>query len=246
MKNILLISSFLIPFIFSSATRAQQQNSVMRMTACSLNPGYSMDEAVAIARDFPWSDNAPSGVFWREPIAYTGNNTPTWDFLSVAYFNGYADMIENLSAFRNRDIGRNGITFRDFASCNPLVRILDAHPANPGDIFDDTESTIMTSFSCTLNGETTAQDAVAVVRGMGNNLDVSSQVTTRRYGGPPIAGGNQIGMSFVYSDANDFGETLDLIASGEISPNTGLGGGNPMTCNNGSMYITHRIYGGDN
>ena len=46
----------------------------------------------------------------------------------------------------------------------------------------------MTTRTCELNGYTTPQDAVAIATKMGANLDVSSQVTVRRYGGPAISG----------------------------------------------------------
>ena len=49
-------------------------------------------------------------------------------------------------------------------------------------------------------------------------------------------------MAFVYADPADFGETLDLITGGKISPNTGLDNGTAMTCNNGSLWLSHRIH----
>lgn len=120
------------------------------------------------------------------------------------------------------------------------------HPANPGIIFDDTEATLITTRTCELNGDTTPQDAVAIATKMGANLDVSSQVTVRRYGGPAISGNSEINMAFVYSDPTDFGETLDLITGGKISPNTGLDAGAPMTCNTGSLWLSHRIHAASN
>ena len=53
-------------------------------------------------------------------------------------------------------------------------------------------------------------------------------------------------MAFVYSDPADFGDTLDLITGGKISPNTGLDADTPMTCNTGSLWLSHRIHAASN
>jgi|TARA_B110000208_G_scaffold19921_1_gene24688 hypothetical protein len=241
MKRILLISTLLNLFLVSSSAFSQQTNSIIRMTACNINSGFSMADVVSIAKDMPWNENSPNGIFFREPVAYTGT-TPTWDFLVAAYYNGYADMVLKRGALRNLKVGRVGLIGDDIATCSTLGRIIDVHPANPGIIFDDTEATLMTTRTCELNEETTPQDAVAIATKMGANLDVSSQVTVRRYGGPSITGNNLINMAFVYSDPADFGETLDLITEGKISPNTGLDNGAAMTCNTGSLWVSHRIH----
>ena len=245
MKNLLLISTVLSLFLGSSSAFSQETNSIIRMSACNINPGFSMADVVSIARGMPWDENSPNAIFFREPVAYTGI-TPTWDFIVAAYYNGYADMVVKRGALRTLEVGRIGLIGDDLATCSTLGRINDVHPANPGIIFDGTEATLMTTRTCELNNATTPQDAVAIATKMGANLDVSSQVTVRRYGGPAISGNSEINMAFVYSDPTDFGETLDLITGGKISPNTGLDAGAPMTCNTGSLWLSHRIHAASN
>ena len=81
---------------------------------------------------------------------------------------------------------------------------------------------------------------------MGSNLGAYSAVSARRYGGPRIAGESQINMSLVYSDPQDFGTTLYGMKSGSINPNEGLGGGTPMTCEIGTLWVSNRVYAANN
>jgi hypothetical protein len=247
MKNYTFILMIIAAFLGSASTFAQSQNTITRSRACTINPGYSMSDVVAISRDFSFNeDSAPNAVFFREPTAYTTNTPPDWDFILVEYYSGYADLVSKRSVQRNRAAARSGITFDDLASCSVTGRISDVYVGNQETTFDDTEATLMTTRRCDLNGETTVQDAVAVAETMGSNLGAYSAVSARRYGGPRIAGESQINMSFVYSDPQDFGTTLDGMKSGSINPNEGLGGGTPMTCEIGTLWVSHRVYAANN
>ena len=247
MKNYTFIFLLIAAFLSSATTFAQSQNTITRSRACTINPGYSMSDVVSISRDFSFSeDSAPNAVFFREPTAYTNDTPPNWDFIMVQYYSGYEDLVSKRSVQRNRTAARNGITFDDLASCSVTGRISDVYVGNQETTFDDTEATLMTTRRCNLNGETSVQDAVAIAETMGSNLGAYSAVSARRYGGPRITGGSQISMSFVYSDPQDFGATLDDMKSGLINPNEGLGGGTPMTCEIGTLWVSHRVYATSN
>lgn len=239
MKTKIGLSTLLFSIFFCTNVLAQATPNIVRGVACSVNDGYSMTDIVEFARAIDWNeDMAPSGLFFREAVAVSGEFQMNWDFVISSFYADYADMVAKRGALRNRPGGRTGgVTLSDMMTCGPRARISRVNLANEGEIFDNTESTLMGQTQCQLNGAS-LDDAIARAAAQGSALNAYSAVDVRSFGGPSIQQNSQVGMRFVFSDAESFGLSLDSVfENGGIEmPNDGI------TCNNGSLWLSHRIY----
>ena len=90
MKIGVTVAALLVLFLGSSSVAAQTNVLASRTTACMINPGYTMADVVATARNFEWSeDTSPGVVVMRGKVAVAGN--PQFDFLIDSYWPSYAD-----------------------------------------------------------------------------------------------------------------------------------------------------------
>ena len=226
-------------FVFiSSQTFAQDAPGVVRSFACSVNDGYAMADVVEFARNIDWNEEStPNGIFFREAFAVAGDFQNDRDFLISGFFSDFPEMVEKVNAQRSRAGGRSGTSlFGDMITCGSRSRIQSVIVANPGSIFDDTESTALAATVCQLNGAT-IQDAVARAAALGQQMNAYSAVDVRFFGGNTIQQGSQVGMRFVFPNGAEFGEAMEILRNeGPNQPNDGI------TCNGGSLWISHRVY----
>ena len=239
MKIKLGVLALLLFMSVGANVSAQTAPTIVRGVACSVNDGYSMSDVVEFARTIDWNeDTAPSGLFFREAVAVSGEFQMNWDFVISAFYADYADMVAKRSAFRNRPGGRvGGATLSDMMTCGARVRISRANVANEGEIFDDTETTPMGQTACDLNGATVG-DAIARAAAQGRALNAYSAVDVRSFGGPTIQQNSQVSMRFVFPNSESFGESLD--SAFENGGFDQLDDG--ITCDSGSLWLSHRIY----
>lgn len=226
-------------FVFISAqTSAQDAPGVVRSFACSVNDGYAMADVVEFARNIEWDEEAtPNGLFFREAFAVAGEFQSNRDFLISGFFSDFPEMVEKVNAQRSRAGGRNGASlFGDMITCGSRSRIQSVIVANPGSIFDETESTALASTVCQLNGGT-IQDAVARAAALGQQMNAYAAVDVRFFGGNTIQQGSQVGIRFVFPNAEEFGTAMEILRN--EGPNQ-LDDG--ITCNGGSLWVSHRIY----
>ena len=140
-------------------------------------------------------------------------------------------MVEKVNAQRSRGGGRNGASlFGDMITCGSRSRIQSVIVANPGNIFDETESTALASTVCQLNGGT-IQDAVARAAALGQQMNAYAAVDVRFFGGNTIQQGSQVGMRFVFPNGEDTGAVEILRDEGPNQPDDGI------TCNGGSLWV---------
>jgi hypothetical protein len=239
MKIKLGISALLFLMCVGTNVSAQTAPTVARGVACSVNDGYSMSDVVEFARNIEWdADLAPSGLFFREALAVAGDFQMNWDFVISSFYADYADMVAKRGAIRNRPGGRTGgATLSDMMSCGARVRISRVNLANEGEIFDNTESTLMGATVCQLNGAT-IPDAIARASAQGRALNAYSAVDVRSFGGPAIQQNAEVSLRFVFPNSEGFGASLDSMFEngGPVQPDDGI------TCSSGSLWLSHRIY----
>ena len=241
MKINLLVSSLLLVILGSSSALAQTNVVVNRSRACSINPGYSMADVVATARSFDWpEETAPGVVVFQEAVAAAGTFQNDYDFLFSAYYLSYTDMVEKRGAFRRRSGGRTGLGFSDVATCSDGVRISSVRFASPrtGPI---PSVSLSASTACQLNGATVA-DAVNLASSFEQNLEARAAVVSRTFGGPRFPMNSGVGIRIFFPSAADFGAALDRVQQNTPTPNQE----NPISCSNGSLWVTHLIHARNN
>jgi len=243
MKIKLLLSAFSV-FVFSGSTAfAQTAPNIVRSVACSVNDGYSISDAVEFGRNMEWTEEtAPLGLFLREAVAVSGEFQNNWGFVISTFYADFSDMVAKRGAVRSRSGGRaGGTTLSDIMTCGPRARIALVNVANEGEIFDDTEATLMGSTVCQLNGATVAQ-AIGRAAAQGQSLNAYSAVDLRLFGGNSFTQNSQVSVRYVFPNATSFGVSLDAMrnSGGPAQIDDGI------TCNNGSLWLSHRIYAGSN
>ncbi|MEE2790460.1 MAG: hypothetical protein VX453_02385 [Acidobacteriota bacterium] len=233
----------LVLFLLTSSASAQTNVLANRTTACTINPGYSMADVVATARNFEWSeDTSPGVVLMRGKVAAANN--PQFDFLIDAYYPSYADMVEKRGAFLQRQAGRNGRRgLGGVATCNDNVRISSVRPAAapPGGPGAIPPLTAVVSFGCELNGAAVT-DAVALANTFGQSVGAGAAVVSRNFGGPSVPFNSRVGMRLFFSSFPDFGASFDRLQQNTQTPNPE----NPISCNTGSLWASYLIHQRDN
>ena len=68
-------------------------------------------------------------------------------------------------------------------------------------------------------------------------MNAYAAVDVRFFGGNTIQQGSQVGMRFVFPNAEEFGTAMEILRN--EGPNQ-LDDG--ITCNGGSLWVSHRIY----
>ena len=145
MKNNLILSTLCLTLFCATSVSAQEPPGVVRTWLCSVAPGHSMDEVVAIARDVDWDgDSAPAAMFFREAVAVSGDFQRNWDFVWADFYADWGAYVQSRSAARDRPSGRTAsLGLFDMISCDERRNVSNVFQANQGDIFSDTETTPM-------------------------------------------------------------------------------------------------------
>ena len=235
------VATLLVLFLGSSSVAAQTNVLASRTTACMINPGYTMADVVATARNFEWSeDTSPGVVVMRGKVAVAGN--PQLDFLIDSYWPSYADMVEKFGTFLQREAGTNGRRRLDgVATCNDNVRFSSVRFATPPTGGTIPPLTAQATAFCELNGATVA-DAVSMAGALGQNIGAGAAVASRSFGGlrTPINSGFQ--MRLYFPSFPDFGAGIDRINQNPAAPTQE----NPISCNGPSLWAAYLIHQGNN
>jgi len=240
MKNNLILSMLCLTLFCATSVSAQEPPGVVRTWLCSVAPGHSMDEVVAIARDVDWDgDSAPAAMFFREAVAVSGDFQRNWDFVWADFYADWGAYVQSRSAARDRPSGRTAsLGLFDMISCDERRNVSNVFEANQGDIFSDTETTPMGGQFCDLNGAT-IDDAVARATQIGQTLGAYSAVDSRVFGGQGgYEAGSRIYTRYVFANGDSFAESLDSLreAGGAATPSGSI------SCNTGALWLSHRIY----
>ena len=240
MKNNLILSMLCLTLFCATSVSAQEPPGVVRTWLCSVAPGHSMDEVVAIARDVDWDgDSAPASMFFREAVAVSGDFQRNWDFVWADFYADWGAYVQSRSAARGRPSGRTAsLGLFDMISCDERRNVSNVFEANQGDIFSDTETTPMGGQFCDLNGAT-IDDAVARATQIGQTLGAYSAVDSRVFGGQGgYEAGSRIYTRYVFANGDSFAESLDSLreAGGAATPSGSI------SCNTGALWLSHRIY----
>ncbi len=240
MKNNLILSTLCLTLFCATSVSAQEPPGVVRTWLCSVAPGHSMDEVVAIARDVDWDgDSAPAAMFFREAVAVGGDFQRNWDFVWADFYADWGAYVQSRSAARDRPSGRTAsLGLFDMISCDERRNVSNVFQANQGDIFSDTETTPMGGQFCALNGAT-LDDAVARATQIGQALGAYSAVDSRVFGGQGgYEAGSRIYTRYVFANGDSFAESLDALreAGGAAAPSGSI------SCNTGALWLSHRIY----
>ena len=240
MKNNLILSTLCLTLFCATSVSAQEPPGVVRTWLCSVAPGHSMDEVVAIARDVDWDvDSAPAAMFFREAVAVSGDFQRNWDFVWADFYADWGAYVQSRSAARDRPSGRTAsLGLFDMISCDERRNVSNVFEANQGDIFSDTETTPMGGQFCDLNGAT-IDDAVARATQIGQTLGAYSAVDSRVFGGQGgYEAGSRIYTRYVFADGDSFAESLDSLREARgVAPPSGS-----ISCNTGALWLSHRIY----
>jgi len=240
MKNNLILSMLCLTLFCATSVSAQEPPGVVRTWLCSVAPGHSMNEVVAIARDVDWDgDSAPAAMFFREAVAVSGDFQRNWDFVWADFYADWGAYVQSRSAARGRPSGRTAsLGLFDMISCDERRNVSNVFEANQGDIFSDTETTPMGGQFCDLNGAT-IDDAVARATQIGQTLGAYSAVDSRVFGGQGgYEAGSRIYTRYVFANGDSFAESLDSLreAGGAATPSGSI------SCNTGALWLSHRIY----
>jgi hypothetical protein len=244
MTHRVIISMLSAILLGVSLATAQTNVIVSRSTGCTINPGYTMADVVETARNFAWSeDAAPQTVLVLEGVAVAGDN-PQYDFILDSFFPSYADMVEKVGTFLQRQAGENGRRgLSGVATCNDNVWIRSVRLATP--IPEDVTIAPLTAIAstlCQLNGASTA-DAVALANTYRENIGaVGGVVLTRRFGGPRRPLNSAVGMRFIFENFAAFGAGMDALE--QMAPTANPG--NPISCSTGTLSRSYRIYSQNN
>lgn len=240
MKNNLVLSTLCLTLLCATSVSAQEPPGVVRSWLCSVAPGHSMDEVVAIARDVEWDeDSSPSAMFFREAVAIPGEFQRNWDFVWADFYADWGAYVQSRSAQRDRPSGRTAsLGLFDMISCDERRSVSNVFQGNQGDIFSDTETTPMGGQFCDLNGAT-VQDAVARATQIGQALGAYSAVDSRVFGGPGgYESGSRVYTRYVFANSDSFAEGLDALRnSGGAASSSG-----PISCGTGSLWLSHRVF----
>ena len=238
MKIGITIATLLVLFLGSSSVAAQTNVFASQTRACTINSGYTIADAVATARNFAWSDDiAPRVVVFRAKGAVAGN--PQFDFLIDSYYDGYADMVERVSAQFQRQAGRNGRRGLDgVATCNDNFRISSVRFAAAADGGPIPPFTAQATAFCELNGATVA-DAVAMASGLGETLGTANAaVASRSFGGPSTPINGSVQMRLYFPSFPEFGAAWDRLNQTTPTPNPE----NPISCHSPSLWGAYLIH----
>jgi hypothetical protein len=240
MKIKLILSTLCLTLFCMTTVSAQEPPTVVRAWLCSVVPGHSMDEVVAVARDIEWDEeSSPSATFFREALAVPGEFQRDWDFVWADFYADWGAYVDSRSAQRDRPSGRTAsLGLFDMISCDERRSVSNVSQANQGDIFSDTETTPMGSQFCDLNGAT-VQDAVTMATATGQRLGAYSAVDMQAFGGQ---GGyeafSRVYVRYVFADGQTFADSLDALSETPPPPN----GSNGISCGTGGLWLSHRIY----
>ena len=245
MRTGITIATLLVLFLGTSSVSAQRNVLASVSRVCTINPGYSIADVVAIAKSFEWSEEiAPGLVVIRNKVATTG--TGQYDFIIDSYYPNYADMVEKRGAFLQRQASRDGRLGLDgVATCNDNLLIRDARPAAEVPGGPDSVQTLTAAVStvCELNGATLA-DAVAMASGFAEILGAGAVVLTPGFGGQRVPVYSTVGMRIVLPSFADFGAGIDRINQADIFDDPSQE--NPISCAVPSLWASHRIHSRDN
>jgi len=240
MKNNLILSTLCLTLLCATSVSAQEPPGVVRSWLCSVAPGHSMDEVVAIARAVQWDESSsPSAMFFREAVAIPGEFQRNWDFVWADFYADWGAYVQSRSAQRGQPSGRTAsLGLFDMISCDERRNVSNVFQGNQGDIFSDTETTPMGGQFCDLNGAT-IEDAVARATQVGQTLGAYSAVDSRVFGGQGgYESGSRVYTRYVFANGDSFAESLDALReSGGPARSS-----ESISCTTGGLWLSHRIF----
>ena len=237
MKKIGLFITQLVLFSFYAALgQAQEVNpsSVVRISNCTIDDGFTLQEVVDRARGLSVDDNAPDGIYFRQPIYTSAEYQENWDFQLALYYPSYVEMANRRIASGNTAIGRLPITCGNASTINTYV-------AHQGEPFP--EQTGMLTRFCQLTGGSlnSAFNRIGTISqnyaDAGNNLSV--QMNVRGLGGQ-LESPNDFSIAVVGSSVEAVRERLDMRRNG-FRAELGNSSSSGASCGRWSLWVTNRI-----
>ena len=237
--------------VSTSLAQDVPQSAVVEVIPCALNEGYTVQDAVRVARALRRNENSPSAAFIREPLNVDPTFSERYDLLGALYYPSFSDLISRREAEQADTSPRMAPRTRlqDVMTCNFAASIIRLSRAIQGtDGFTGGE-TLMTVRYCELDEGRTVSDAFAFVQDVAaayrsEDSNLLMQVTTPRLGSRiGRRSGTRLTVNTVASTSTAMAERLDL-TSGGFNPTAGLT--NPMSCSTPALWRTYATYRSSN
>jgi hypothetical protein len=249
MRKISVLGSITFSMLVSCAATGQEMpvGALVDTVDCTLNDGVTMAQAVEWARNLPREGMQPNVEFYRENILGSSNYKADYDFQIGSYFDSYSQLVatvaSNLALPANRT--RPGQRATDLYTCDTgTQRIVENRAVPNGGTFTG-PVTLMSTFLCRINDDSTPADVWEFLVGVNDNYRAEGetsivQLHTRAVGPVQNRGnGDFVGIAVVPSTPEAWGARMDMPRDG-FSPFEGVE--LPMICNYPSLWLTHAVH----
>ncbi|MEE2792538.1 MAG: hypothetical protein VX453_12945 [Acidobacteriota bacterium] len=241
------VAACLLISVSMSFAQDMPPGAVVQVLPCTLNQGYTVQDAVRVARSLRRDENSPNAAFIREPLNVDPTFSDRYDLVGALYYPSFSDLISRRDA-EQADTSPSmapRTRLQDVVTCNfaaSTIRLSRAIPETDG--FTGGE-TLMTVRYCELDEGRTVSDAFEFVEGIAaayraEDSNLLMQVTTPRLGNRlGRRAGTRLTINTVASTSTAMAERLDL-TSGGFNPTAGLT--NPMSCSVPALWRTYATY----
>ena len=231
------LTTLLVLFSFYAVLgQAQEFNpgSVVRISNCTIDDGYTLEEVVDRARELSVDDNAPDGIYFRQPIYTSAEYQENWDFQLALYYPSYVEMASRRIASGNTARGRLPITCGNATTIN-------SYPVHQGETFPE-QTGMLTRFCQLTSGSlNSAFNRIGAISqnyaDAGSNLSV--QMNVRGLGGQ-LESPNDFSIQIVGSSVETVMERLDMRRNG-FRAELGNSSSSGASCGRWSLWVTNRI-----
>ena len=242
MKLVKFFALTLVISVFCEAEgRAQEpppppDQSVVRLTNCTIDDGFTFADLVERARDLPRNATSPDNVFFRRPVYVSAEYQERWDVQVALFYPSFTEMINRRVAAANSVRGRLPM------SCGPaqVLRYFTARQAE-GPFANPTAMT--TSFCRLTDGSLRgAFNRISTIAG--NYGAAGNEALVQMYLpglGGPLNRESDFVLAIVGTSREELTEGLDLRLNG-FRPELGNYSTAGFSCDRPSLWATTGIY----
>ena len=242
-KKLSLTTVLMLLSCFAMSAQAQENNapSVVRLSNCTIDDGFTFNDVVERATALPWGENSPDRVFFRRPIYTSTEYQENWDLQIALFYPSFTEMANRRVALGNRS--RGGLPI----SCGS-PQVLRNFTAHQVDAAAFTNTTAMTTSFCQLT-DGSLRGAFNRISTISDNYeDAGSGALVSMYlpglGGPLDRDWDFV-LAVVGTSRQALTESLDLRLNG-FRPELGNYISAGSTCDRPSLWETTGIYSANN
>ena len=252
MHRMVIVALGIASTVVTSSAFSQPSDAVVRVRGCSLNEGYTIQDAVRMSRGLPRDESSANLVFIREPVVVSTAFTDNYDLLLVQFYSSYAEFLARLESRRaGGDRSLPGRRPSDVMTCDPSGGTVRNVTMFRSDGFEGVpDETLMTIRFCDLEEGRTVDDVRELLAGIADNFAARDQYallqlwTTQLGLDPSFRQQNRrFQIAAVASSVAAMGERLDLSRT-DFNALAGL----PvvMGCTPRDLWRTYRTHAGNN